>query len=88
VGKNVSLHLKVFPNPTSDGRLVQVETGEAIEIYRMEIYDNRGRVVLSGKGNVDKLNHLLRKNLQIAPGAYFIKLTAKHSILSSSFTIQ
>ncbi len=88
VRDKIKMGLKVFPNPATEGRSIQIETGDAITAYQMDVCDSLGRTVLSGMGNVDKLNFLLKNDLRIMPGTYFVKLTDKNIIISSSFTIQ
>lgn len=88
VRDKIKMGLKVFPNPASDGRSIQIQIGDAITAYQMDVFDSMGRTVLSGMGNVDKLNFLLKNNLRIMPGTYFVKLTDKNTVLSTSFTIQ
>jgi glucose/arabinose dehydrogenase len=72
--------VNVFPNPLSDGAVLQIESSDNIQKINniiIEILDSQGRIVWQNKGNLNDLKEDINRYLpNISDGFYLIRITA------------
>ncbi|WP_299184336.1 glycoside hydrolase family 9 protein [uncultured Aquimarina sp.] len=68
--KSVSELINIYPNPTSNNRIVNVQNVLSDVIYQIELYNLTGRKVLS-KSNISKNSSISLENF--TPGLYILK---------------
>lgn len=71
--ENIPLSLKIYPNPFTESLHIQVPKELQNEVWKVNISDILGRVVLTYEGK--NINQALEtKTSQLLTGQYFIKL--------------
>lgn len=80
--KSEALEININPNPVSDYLTVDFTNNN--KTILMEIYDDKGRIVL--KKDISQENIISVKHLN--PGLYFYKVNHQYEILSGKFILQ